>query len=318
MLTNMIIDVHMHLGDILHENGGKTIYKSVKMPKQFNIQRFEEDILKFNGNRFTKILFEKFDGSYTKSVANRIKAGTFENLKNYYTFLECISNKWFGDSKIKTICMPVAPYVTFDDIFAVSQKDRRLLPFTSINPLMSLNDACKSVKEILPNCYGLKLHPIIQGIPFNSDLTFNVLDIFKATGKPVLLHAGASRYYLGKEKSLQHCELDNPYAAKIMIERYPDIPFIIGHAGINEYEEWASIFKNFDNVYIDITVQSVRSIKKLMKWYGEDRMLFATDWPCINPKSTLGIVRKALSDVQLEKIMYRNAILLFKNNMLEW
>lgn len=314
----MIIDVHMHLGDILHKNGGKIISKSVDMPNNFNIQRFDEDVLKLNSYLFSnKIVFGIFDDSYTRSVSYRIKAGTYENLMKYYSMLECISSEMFGDSVIRTFCMPVAPYVTFEDIYDFSSKDNRLLPFNSINKTYSLETSCNHLIETLPNCYGLKLHPIIQGIPFNSEYTYNALDVFNGTGKPVLLHAGACRYYLGEEKCLQHCDLDNPIAAKEMISRYPDIPFIIGHAGIAEYKEWASLLYKFDNVYIDITSQSVSSIKSLIKWYGEDKLLFATDWPCINPKTTLRIAKKALTDSQLEKLMFKNALSLFGKNIVE-
>lgn len=313
----MIIDVHMHLGDILHRNGGRIISQHVDMPQRFNIQRFEEDILKFNSFTLSKILFEVLDDYYTLSVSNRIKAGTYENLKKYYAYLESISSDLFGDFLVRSFCMPVAPYVFIEDILPVSTEDKRLLPFNSIDKGDSVDDACGRLMETMPCCYGLKLHPIIQGIPFNSEYTYRALDIFNGSGKPVLLHAGASRYYLGNEKRFQHCELDDPVAAKEMISRYPDIPFIIGHAGIAEYEEWASLLCKYDNVYFDITVQSVSSIKQLIKQYGEDKMLFATDWPCINPITTVGIVKKALNDRQLEKLMFKNALSLFGTRILE-
>lgn len=307
----MIIDVHMHLGDILHKDGGKIISHTVEMPNRFNIQRFEEDILKFNSFPLSKIMFEILDDHYTRSVSDRIKAGTYENLKRYYNFLENTSSQLFGDSLVRSFCMPVAPYVTFEDLYLASSNESRLLSFNSIDPTYPLDLACHLLKETMPYCYGLKLHPIIQGIPFNSEYTYCALDIINGTGKPVLLHAGASRYYLGNEKHFQHCEYDDPLAAREMIRRYPDIPFIIGHAGIAEYKTWASLLHKYENVYFDITVQSVSSIKQLIKWYGEDKMLFATDWPCVNPETTLKIVKKALNEKQLKKLMYENALSLF-------
>lgn len=303
----MIIDIHMHIGDILHHNGGKNATLDLEMPNKFNIQRFEEDVLRFNSFNVTKYFLKKYDDLYTLSVQNRIKAGNIHNLYKYFDMLKAFSKKIFGDTAVKSICMPVAPYVTFDDLYPITQTEPRLLTFTSINPDLSIKDACAELYNSMDKCYGLKLHPIIQGIPFNSSFTYSALDLFNGTGKPVLLHAGASRYYLGSEKVYQHCELDDPYAAMEMIKRYPQIPFIVGHAGIAEYQEWAELLKKYDNVYFDITVQSVSAIHKLISWYGEDKMLFATDWPCVNPKTTLGIAVKALNDRQLEKCFYQNA-----------
>lgn len=303
----MIIDIHMHLGDILHIGGGAAIYQNAIMPTQFNIQKFEEDILRFNSCSLTKYFFAKYDDSYTLSVQKRIQAANLKNLGAYYSLLSQFSQRLFGDNIIKSCCMPVSPYVVFKDIYVVSHSESRLLPFTSINPNSSIDNACVEISAQLDKCFGLKLHPIIQGIPFNSARTYSILDIFAKTGKPVLFHAGASRYYLGNERNLQHCELDNPYAAEEMIRRYPSIPFIIGHSGIAEYQEWAALLKEYDNVYVDITVQPVSAIKKLISWYGEDRVLFATDWPCVNPKTTLNIICKTLTDSQLEKCLFSNA-----------
>lgn len=313
----MIIDVHMHLGNFLRKNGKDVISKHIEMPQGFNIQRFEEDVLHFKHFTITDYLFQKYDDYYTFSVRNRIKAGTYQNLNKYYSFLEHMSQRLFNDSTIRTFCMPIAPYVTFQDIYPYSVNDNRLLSFNSIDLSYSLDMAINKLIETLPYCYGLKLHPIIQGIPFNSECTYRALDIFKGTGKPVLLHAGASRYFLGKEKRLQHCELDNPFDAKEMISRYPDIPFIVGHAGIAEYKEWAELLHKYENVYVDITVQSVSTVKELIQWYGEDKLLFATDWPCVNPKTTMGVVLKALDDNQVEKILYKNALSLFGKSILE-
>lgn len=311
MNVEMIIDVHMHVGDFLHKNGRNTISQHREMPDNFNIQRFEEDVLKFNRCNITNLIFDKFDDCYTISVSNRIKAGTYENLKKYLSFLESSARALFDDSRIRAFCMPIAPYVSFDDVYTLAKKEKRLLAFNSISVGQSIEEINDRLSSTLHYCYGLKLHPIIQGIPFNSEYTYTALDLFNGKGKPVLLHAGSSRYYIGVEKRLQHCELDNPFAAREMISRYPEIPFIIGHAGIAEYKEWARIFYKYDNVYIDITVQPVSAIKELIRWYGEDRILFATDWPCVNPKTTLGIVRKALNDTQMEKIFYKNALSLF-------
>ena len=307
----MIIDVHMHLGDFLHTNGAHIIGEKIPFPKKFNIQAFEENILKFNSFGWTKRLFEKYDDAYTASVQNRIKAATYENLLKYYSILEDYSVSILGDNNVSSFCMPIAPYVSMDDIQEWTHKDHRLMPFTSIDVSLSSKEACERIADQMDSCYGIKLHPIIQGLPFDSELTFSVLDLFKTTGKPVLFHAGGSRYYLGNEKPLQHCELDNIQAARSMVSRYPEIPFIIGHGGIAEYKEWCLAMSEFENVFLDITVQSVSSIRYLLSQYGEDRILFATEWPCVNPKTTLKIVTKALTFPQLEKCLYRNAKNLF-------
>lgn len=305
----MIVDVHMHLGNFLYRHGAEIIGCDIPFPTKFSIQTFEERVLRFNSNTITKMVFDKLDDYYTKSVQSRIRAATLRNLQSYYKTLETWSTRLFGDSHVESYCMPISPYVTFRDIRQWTILEKRLRTFTSINPSLSLNAMCEEIASDAKDkyCFGLKIHPIIQGIPFDSKFCFNALDIFRLSGKPVLFHAGASRYYIGNERNLQHCELDNKEAAVKMVAHYPDVPFIIGHAGIAEFEEWAQSLRRFDNVFFEVTVQSCKNIQKLVRYYGEDRMLFATDWPCIDPKVTCNILMKALTYRQLEKAMFRNA-----------
>ena len=204
------------------------------------------------------------------------------------------------------MCMPIAPYVTFDDIENNIKDDSTILPFTSINPMLSVNDACERLYREKHKAYGLKLHPIIQGISFDCDMAMKILEVVRAFNKPVLFHAGVSHYYLANEKNKQHLECDNILSAKKMIQSFPDIKFIIGHAGCLEMKEWADEMAGLENVFVDVTVQSIKSIRYLVKRYGEDRILFASDWPCINPRVTLDVVTKALSWTQLEKCLYKN------------
>lgn len=307
----MIIDCHMHLGDILHIGGGKAISSDVSWYNKFNIQWIEENVLHFKSNAFSRILFKLLDDKYTESVQQRILSGTYKNFLNYKKYLENKSNELFSNKSVYFACMPVAPYVTFEDIIEFSNIDHTILPFTSIDPTLPIIEACDTVESQMEQAFGLKLHPIIQGVPFNSRRTLEVLEAIEKYNKPVLFHAGGSRYYLGDEKKYQHLELDDIKAARLMVKTFPGIKFIVGHAGCAESLEWASELSCFDNVFVDVTVQSGKSIANLVDIYGEDRVLFATDWPCINPKVTLEIVLKALSWIQKEKCLYKNSLLLF-------
>lgn len=307
----MIIDTHMHLGDFLNDNGIRILQERTEMPNKFNIQKFEEKILHYNSNCITKAFFEKYDDYYTLSVINRIKAGNLKNYKHHRNTLAKKSEQLFGDRHVICFCMPISPYVTFKDVYKATRKINSLRCFTSINPNISIDAACEEFEQDAPFCYGIKMHPIIQGIPFNSERVFAILDINKRMGKPVLFHAGASRYYLGNQKYKQHCELDDIVAAEEMVKRYPDIPFIVGHGGIAEYREWAKALRKYDNIFFDLTVQSVRTIRELISFYGEDKILFATDWPCCDDTVTLNIAARALSSTQLEKCMYLNASKLY-------
>lgn len=303
----------MHLGDILHSDGAKTIYYKRKMPSKLNIQWFEESILRFNTCNITNYFFSKYDDCYTKSVQERLKAATFQNYSKYLQELKAFSMQVFLDEDVRSVCMPVSPYVNFDDIRVVAFKnDEAIIPFTSIPIHLSKKDMMEKLNEDMNIAKGLKLHPIIQGVPFDDEITLSALEIVEAHKKVVLFHAGGSRYYLGEEKHLQHCELDNPYQAEKMVKSFPHVIFVIGHAGIYEFPLWAEIMRKYENVFVDISVQSVRSIRSIINLYGIDRVLFASDWPCVNLGITLKIIKKAISVNQMEKVLYKNAMQILK------
>lgn len=304
----------MHLGNFLYPHGGTTITQQVKMPHQFNVQRFEEDVLQFNSSKILKRFFEKHDDAYTKSVRERVFAGTLSNFQNYKYKLKKISNDLFFDEIIYCACMPIAPYVCFDDIYEVSKKEDSLLPFTSIDPKKSIPDACDTLENQIDKCYGVKLHPIIQGIKFDSDLVFSAMEVIRLSGIPVLFHAGASRYYLGEERFLQHCEYDDITAAETLVSSFPEIPFIIGHAGIAEYLEWTDALCKYDNIFCDGTLQSVTTLREILNRFGEDRIMYGSDWPCVRFETTVKIYMKTLKPSQFEKCFYKNAQQLLKIN----
>ncbi len=302
----------MHLGNFLYPHGGTTITQQIKMPQQFNIQRVEEDVLQFRSSRILKRFFEKYDDAYTKSVRERTFAASVSNFQYHKLKLKKLSNHLFSDENIYCACMSIAPNVCFDDIYEASRTEKSLLPFTSINPEKSISDACETLRNDIDKCYGVKLHPILQGITFDSDLVFSAMEVIRSSRIPVLFHAGASRYYLGEEKVLQHCEYDDITAAKKLVSSFPEVPFIIGHAGIAEYREWADALCRFENIFCDGTVQSVTTLREIIDSYGEERVMYASDWPCVRSEPTIRIYEKALKPSQLERIFYGNAQQLLK------
>ena len=306
----MIIDIHMHLGNILYPQGEYIINSYVPYPNGFNIQRFEEDVLEYKSNKFSRWAFDLLDDFYTKSVRKRIFAGTYENFLNHKKIVSEYDKKIGGNGRLFFVCMPVSPYVTYKDLYEVARKDKDLLLFTSPNPTIPIQDACELIENETKFACGIKLHPIIQQKQFDSDLYISAIETIRKKDKVVLFHAGASRYYLGKEKIMQKCEYDDIQAAKRLVKLFPDVKFIMGHAGIAEYKEWANEFKNYDNVFVDGTVQSVKSLQELHSLYGSNRILYGSDFPAIRTEPTLKIFFKAFKGEALEKCLYKNALTL--------
>jgi len=61
-----------------------------------------------------------------------------------------------------SVCMPIAPYVTFNDLTKVNRMDSRVIPFTSPDFSASVTEISLQVAEdAAAGARGLKLHSVI-------------------------------------------------------------------------------------------------------------------------------------------------------------
>ena len=99
-------------------------------------------------------------------------------------------------------------------------------------------------------------------------------------------------------------ETQLPKAEKLS-EKYPEIRFILAHAGFS-YElakGIAKISKKNPNVYADITITTCtrKIIEFLVKEMGEDKLLFATDLPLRELSTQIAWVCYADISIQAKK-----------------
>jgi hypothetical protein len=119
----MVIDVHSHLGDILNYNGGQLIYrKNVVMEKMWDPQTTNENQL----NRSLGL------GALAYAITEHW-ATKAQRARNFTASLENMQRSLDEASVDYTVCLPIAPYVTFDDLARARQQEPRILPFTSVD-----------------------------------------------------------------------------------------------------------------------------------------------------------------------------------------
>lgn len=298
----MIIDVHSHLGNILEYNGGELIDKTgVKKEKMIDLVSISEAGL----NRtygLGGIPYAIFRHWVTKAERARNATATLENLQ--------LSLDEAGVDY--TVCLPIAPYVTFDDVNKARKKEKRIIPFTSFDFTDQQHIVSNLDADVKNGACGLKLHPIIQKIRCTDTSTMEVLQAFKKHKKPVLIHAGVSAYYLGKEKYRNNPEYGNIKDIEKVVRTFKDINFIIGHSGLFQVNEVIKRLKGCSNVWVDTSFQSPWIISKLIKSFGAERVMYASDWPFGNRPPAIKTVKLACKgDRKLENLLlYKNAAIL--------
>jgi len=295
----MIIDAHGHLGDILYPNGGRLIYqRGVVMEKLWDPQGTNEAQLNRSFG-MGKLIYEITSYWATKGQRARNFTATLENYQ-----------RSLDENGIDyAVCLPIAPYVTFDDLAEAKKQEPRILPFTSVDFTSDHDVAAKLAQDVERGALGLKLHPIIQNVSLLDPRTSQSLQAFEKLHKPVLIHTGPSGYYLGKEKSKNTPAFGKVEYAEEVVRNFPGINFIIGHSGLFWVNEVCRRMAKLPNVWMETSFQSPEMVQKLISIFGAEKVIYASDWPFGSRAPHIKIIKIACrGNQELEdQIFYKNA-----------
>ena len=157
----------------------------------------------------------------------------------------------------------------------------------------------------------MKLHPILQCEKLTSQRTFEAVEAFAPHGLPILLHTGVCYYYtssIDKRKRERPSFGDIKYVIRL-ITAFPGVNFILGHAGLLQWDDLKDSIGSLKNVWVDSTFKSPTGVKELIRVLSAEKVLFGSDWPWGNRKPALKILKKACkSDYHLERrLLFENA-----------
>ena len=293
----MIIDIHTHLGDILAPNGGMLIFrKGVRKQRILDLITVAEWGLYKTNPVSEWVLTSLCEDLVTKAARARNLTATLENFRRSMD----------ENGVAKSACMPIAPYVTFDDLKRARELDDGVIPFTSVDFSRHRDPEVQLKNDVAAGARGLKLHPIIQKERLSSKRTLEAVEAFAPHELPVLFHSGVQSYYLGAEKAeKQKTEYGDTAEAASLCTAFPGVSFIVGHAGLLQYRQTIDLFSSQKNVCVDLSFQSPNNIRNLTRAFGPERVLYASDWPWGDRKTSIASVSKACSgDKSLERLIY--------------
>lgn len=191
---------------------------------------------------------------------------------------------------------------------AASKDAKTFVPFISLHPR-------KKGKEILMRQYikrgakGIKIHPPMQLVRPSSPYVCSMMELAKFYRIPVLFHCGHTPLSPGFQKRFS--DMDD---YEHLVSWYRDVPIILGHSGIDQWERALAIAKTYENVYLELSGQPPEVIQTFIKTIGSDRLLFGSDWPYYPIALPLAKVLLATEGKEAirEKILYKNITRLLK------
>lgn len=310
------LDIHTHLGDILY--GQSIIHKQHQELKQ----TYYEGYLQERENHFLRESFhypeDNFDMEPWKKEHPRPEneASADELLgveeaftrRNFSASLLEMQKSMERNQITRCAVMAVLPHVSFEDLAAAAALDQRILPFTSIDFSLKQRAGEKLLKDVGLGARGLKIHPVIQKVRLDDSCISDALDRWAQTGLPVLPHLGVAQYYPPDQADCNCPENGEIGPFLELVRKYPDINFIAGHGGNEQWKQLLDCCADLKNVYIDTSMASTHSIRAFLKEWGAERMLFASDWPWLRQEVAVALIEQEVtSEKDKEKIYMKNA-----------
>lgn len=148
---------------------------------------------------------------------------------------------------------------------------------------------------------GIKIHPDTQLFDIDDKRMFPVYEMM--AGKYILVaHTGDPRYSYSHPEKLRH-----------VMKEFPKLRCIGAHfGGWSMADTGAEYLSDMENCYVDISsseyIYGIEKCTEMVSRFGEDRVLFASDFPLGSPvKEKENLMKMKISDDAKEKIAYKNA-----------
>ena len=125
-------------------------------------------------------------------------------------------------------------------------------------------EVTRCVKEL--GFLAVKLHPYLESTKPQGPQAVKVYETARKLDIPVIVHTG-----MGVPLAL-------PSLMIPIAQQYPDIPFVLAHAGGGMYFDEALIAARLcDNIFLDMSTTSVFSLKSGLASIGASKMMFGSD-----------------------------------------
>lgn len=210
----------------------------------------------------------------------------------------------------------VMPQPTLENVFDVhthianimKKYPKRIYGMVSLDPWLEEGVYVKEVERCIKQFgfVAIKLHPLGHNISPLSKHCDKVYELANQYQVPVLVHTGT-----GNPFSLPSLMIDPA-------KRYPNVSFILCHAGFAVYADEALITaKHCENVYLEPSWCQTYMTRKMIDQVGIDKIIMGSDHISNIPVELAKYHNIGLTDEQMEAIFYENPKRIFKLHGLE-
>ena len=188
-----------------------------------------------------------------------------------------------------------------EDMEEVVSSNHRIHTFASIHPY-DKGIPGMIEKYMKMRIKGWKLNPHMWGVPIDDERTVSLLLELSKTGLPILSCSGVGlpqevmESSVPTKKTIQDSKTQKIDRFRHVLDKIPDVKFIMAHGGCYEPGELIGIMKEFPNTYTDISIQPAQNITRLIQEVGSERIMFGTDYPFVPQAFSILSVLRATGD----------------------
>lgn len=172
--------------------------------------------------------------------------------------------------------------------------------------------SCAAVRRALEHpCFRcIKLHPANSAVAADDSRNDAIAELVLELGVPVAIHS-----YPSESDPSDPCA---PARIAALMKRHPGLRVIVCHLGGFQWKDAVDLDAYFDISAIlpDLAARyGVRETNRILRRFGPERLLFATDWPCsrsVEPDAIYERYFALLNEMdftlsEMQKIAFENA-----------
>ncbi len=159
-------------------------------------------------------------------------------------------------------------------------------------------------RQVALGARGIKVHPAVQSILPQDPRAMKLYRLCGERGLPVLFHCGP----VGVEPPLGRF-LTQVRHYERPIAKNPGTTFVLGHSGALQMDVAIELSRQYPNVYLEISSQSLTNVRRLLREVAHDRLLFGSDWPFYHQAIPLAklLLASEGDEALRRKVQYENA-----------
>lgn len=205
---------------------------------------------------------------------------------------------------------PESFYRTLDHLLTERKAFDKIISFAAIHPRCEdIPDKIAVIKQA--GFIGIKLHPLFQNEPIDSEKSEFLIDLAAKAGLLIMIHPGF-------DISFPECKHAEPKKIVRMLEDVKPKGVILAHMGALEYWEEVEDTVCGRDVYFDTSFSThllgEKNFVRLVKKHGVEKILFGTDSPWCDQKSYVELINSfsSLTSEEKQMILYKNGAKLLK------